>query len=647
MLYDRVPSILIVEDEAIVAMDLQETLADMGYDPIAIAASADEALSRATERCPDIVLMDIRIRGQRDGIETAGLLRERFNVPIVYLTAHADDATLKRAKQTEPYGYLMKPVKAADLRSAIEISLYKHEMERRVRERERWFSTTLRSISDAVVTVDLAGNVTFMNATAEELTGVPATSAIGRPAREIVRLLDPAQPASPLDLVLEQRAAIRIEEAPLKHATRGPRIIADSASPVMDEDHMLGAVMVFRDVTEQKLVQKQLELTDRLASLGTMAAGVAHEVNNPLAVVTANASFVRAELEMLELAATADSSQLAAILEAQREIETAAARIARIVSELQAFARPHTPSRGEANVADAVQWAVRSTAHEFRYRARVIVEIDGALHVQLDETRLGQVLVNLMMNAAHSIELGAFDKNTVTIHARQNGNEVVVEVRDTGSGMSPELIKRVFEPFYTTKDVGVGTGLGLAICHGIVSSAAGKLEVESEPGVGSTFRIRLLVAVLTPRSEAKPAVISRVRRGKMLVIDDEPMMLKALRRLLRDHDVVTVTDPEDALKLLDRGERFDIVFSDMMMPSMTGMDLYERLLADHPDEARRVVFVTGGAVNARVADFLAVVPNACLEKPITMEELSAFVQQRLADQSESSPTRSSQWAGPV
>ena len=165
-------SILIVEDEAIVALDLQQTLNDDGYDAFAIAVSADEAIGYATQRVPDLVLMDIRIKGNRDGVETADLLRSAFDVPVVFLTAHADDATLDRAKRTAPFGYLHKPVKPAALRSTIEVALYNHAMERRARLRERWFSTTLRSIADAVICVDLAGTVNYMNPPAEDLTGV-------------------------------------------------------------------------------------------------------------------------------------------------------------------------------------------------------------------------------------------------------------------------------------------------------------------------------------------------------------------------------------------------------------------------------------------------------------------------------------------
>ena len=225
--------ILIVEDERIVARDLQQTLVELDYDVFAIASSAEQALARASETCPDIVLMDIRIRGNLDGIATAQILRDRFGVPVIYLTAHSDDATLERAKITEPHGYLIKPVKPAELRSAIEVSLYRHAMELRLRERERWFSTTLCSIADAVISVDLAGNVTFVNPAGEALMGCKSEDALGRPANEILRLLDEhdnLQLDTPLDVVLRERREVQMFDGNLMTASREIRAISDSAA---------------------------------------------------------------------------------------------------------------------------------------------------------------------------------------------------------------------------------------------------------------------------------------------------------------------------------------------------------------------------------------------------------------------------------
>lgn len=631
-------SVLVVEDERIVARDLQETLSSMGYNAYAIASSADEAVARASERCPDIVLMDIRIKGNRDGIETAEILRRNFDVPVIYLTAHVDEATIERAKKTEPYGYLLKPVKSAELRSVLEMALYKHDMDKRIREREHWFSTTLRSIADAVITVDLSGCVTFMNPVAEELTGVSMADAVGSRARDILRLSGSAPALSPLDDALAQRRAVTLPEAALSREAAAPRTISDSAAPVIDDGRLLGAVMVFRDITEQKHLQRQLEVADRLASLGTMAAGVAHEVNNPLAVAMANAAFVHEGLHRLVTdPAAADPEALGEMLVAQSEILSAARRIERIVADLKALSRLESPVSGCADAGRAVEWAVRATTHEFRHRARLVVDVPELKPVAMDETRLGQILVNLLLNAAQSIQPGKAESNRVAVAAGDDGDGIVLTVSDTGGGMAPETLARVFEPFFTTKPVGVGTGLGLSICHGIVTSAGGAIDVSSQPGMGTTFRVRIPYAHGMEKSETPaPAPVGQ-RRGRILVVDDESLMLNAIGRVLRDHDVVCLQNAHAALDLLRSGAAFDIIFADIMMPEMTGIEFYEALLQTDPACARRVVFLTGGALNASVADFLASRTNVRMEKPFDVERLRALVQQLLAAWSTSPP----------
>lgn len=635
----RTLSVLVVEDERIVALDLQQTLQRMGYDAYAIAASADEALERASERRPDVVLMDIRIKGERDGIETAALLRELFGVPVVYLTAHADDATIDRAKHTEPYGYLLKPVKSAELRSVLEVSHYKYEMERRLRERERWFSTTLRSIADGVVAVNVAGEVTFMNPAAEELTGITLDQAMARPVRDVVRLVDLLE-ASPLERALEGRTAVHLKEASLASvAGDSPRIISDSAAPVIDNGQLLGAVMVFKDITQQKSLQRQLESADRLASLGTMAAGVAHEVNNPLTSLLESARYAGEEtrrlLEVLRARDVIDPGAEAALahaIDANSEIVTTARRIAQIVGDLMAFSRPRQESAESGDVRQAVEWALRTTAPLLRHRARVRVEVEDPLpSVALEETKLGQVLVNLLINAAHALPVGNRDAHEVRVVARRAGEErVVVEVHDSGVGMSADVVARVFEPFFTTKGPGVGTGLGLAVCHGIVVAAGGVLRVTSHEGKGSVFTTELPARGAPPEPLRPATLVAVEQRARVLVIDDEELLLRAFKRVLRRHEVVAVRSAADALAVLEQDQRFDAILSDVMMPTMTGVQLFEAIVVRWPELASRFVFVSGGVVDAEVARFLESVPNPRLDKPFEQSQVERLLQELLA-----------------
>ncbi|HEY5374557.1 MAG TPA: response regulator [Polyangiaceae bacterium] len=630
-------AVLIVEDEGIIAQNVQELLTGLGYDAFAIATTSAEAVAQASERCPDVVLMDIRIGGELDGIATAALLRQRFDVPIIYLTALADEATLDRAKRTEPHGYLVKPIRPADLQSAIEIALFKHAMERRLRVRERWFSTTVRSISDAIITVDLGGKITFMNPSAEALLAIDLADATGRAASDVLHLLGAdSRPdeGTPLERALRERRPVEMREAVLKNAAGSSMVIEDSAAPVIDAGEVLGAVMVFRDVTEHKRLQKQLELADRLASLGTMAAGVAHEVNNPLSAVIANAQFVEERMRDVRdhlISDDAAERRNAECTVALQELLSAASRIGRIVSDLNAFSRPQHVVPGPLAVGDAVQWAIRSTAHEFRHRARVSTRLGEVPRVDADETRLGQVLVNLLINAAHAIAPGDAANNEVSIATRTDDDgRVVIQVTDTGCGMPPEVLRRIFEPFFTTKAVGVGTGLGLSICHGIVASMGGQLDVESLVGKGSTFFIRLPASVdRAPQSPPPPPPVGPKLRGRLLAIDDEALVLKVVGRVLEEHEIVSMQSPRDALELLKGDDQFDVIVCDLMMPDMTGMDFYERLLRLRAPLARRVVFLTGGALTKEAAAFLEAVPNQYLEKPFDVQGLRNLVQQIL------------------
>jgi two-component system, cell cycle sensor histidine kinase and response regulator CckA len=636
-------TILIVEDERVVARDIQRTLIDLGYDVPATAATAEQALQLASEHCPSLVLMDVQIKGDRDGITTAELLRERFDVPVVYLTAFGDTATVERAKLTEPYGYLLKPVKARELRSVVEVALYKHQMDRRLRQRERWFSATLASIADAVVAVDIGGSVTFMNRAAEELTGTALKDAVGRPAHQVLRLIDGEANAlteTPVLQALREERSIFLEQADLVNAASGAtRTINDSAAPVIDDGTVLGAVMVFRDVSERKRLNQQLELADRLASLGTLASGVAHEVNNPLSVIIANAEIVLEEIGEAQ-ASTAPGGDpergrhVAAAIQAQRELQSAASRIARIVADLGAFSRPKPELPGPLDVRDPIEWAIRSTAHVLDERARLTTHLEKVPRVAANDTRLGQVLVNLLINAAHSIAPGAPTANEVTVTTRMGEpDQVVIEVRDTGSGISREDLARIFEPFFTTKPAGVGTGLGLSICHGIVSSLNGRLEVESEVGRGSVFRV-ILPASKAPPSEVPPEPRvedgPHAEHGRLMIVDDDEMVLRSLARILGHHEVVCLSSAKEALAMLERDSRFDLILCDLMMPGMTGIEFYEALLEKRPEAASRMIFLTGGVTTARGADFLATVTNHRVQKPFDVRQLRVTVQELLA-----------------
>ncbi len=274
--------------------------------------------------------------------------------------------------------------------------------------------------------------------------------------------------------------------------------------------------------------------------------------------------------------------------------------------------------------------------NEIRHRARLIKEYGAVPPVEANEARLGQVFLNLLVNAAQALPEGKADRSEIRIRTRLDGAQVIIEVSDTGAGIPPEIIGRIFDAFFTTKAVGAGTGLGLAISQRIVTDMGGKLTVESKVGYGTTFRVALPVALPVARREARiltPAgadIQGAIRRGRILIVDDEALVVSVVQRVLaNEHDVVTAIVAREALAMCAAGEKFDLILCDLMMPEMTGMELYRELMVVAPDQANKMIFLTGGAFTASARAFLTEPPKEYIEKPFDAANLRAFVQRYL------------------
>ncbi len=400
-------------------------------------------------------------------------------------------------------------------------------------------------------------------------------------------------------------------------ATRrdGSVITAEIASIPIDFDGGPAVLAFARDVTERVALRARLEHADRLAALGAMAAGVAHEINNPLA-------FMGLAAEMLER--KLDSAEQAELLPLAREVRIGLDRIAGIVRDLRVYGRYEDVAQGAVDLAGAIETAERLVAHEMRPRVKVRKDLAEAPAVRGVATRLEQVFVNLFLNATMAFEEDAVDPE-VTVRVREEHDHVVVEVADNGPGIPQDLLERVFEPFFTTKSSGRGTGLGLAICRDIVTRAGGTIVARSELGRGTTMRLELRRA--GELAEAPPPPLASTpqptpERGRLLVIDDEPLIVTGLTRVLsKKYDVDGVTSAAAALERLSSGAQYDAVLCDLMMPGMTGMELYERVAAEHPGLEKRFAFVTGGAYTPRTRAFLETVSNPIVSKPFSAADL--------------------------
>ena len=387
---------------------------------------------------------------------------------------------------------------------------------------------------------------------------------------------------------------------------------------------------------EQTRMREQLVISERMASAGTLAAGVAHEINNPLAVALANLEYISDLLsQYAESTREADGTRMAAFVEPIRDTREALDRIRDIVRDVKLFSRPEEETTGRVDVVRVVDSATRMAWNEIRHRAKLVKDYQPTPIALGNESRLGQVVLNLIVNAAQAMPEGHADDHELRVTTRTGRNgQVVIEVVDNGAGIAKEHIDRIFDPFFTTKPIGVGTGLGLSICQRIVTQLGGTIEVHSEVGKGSLFRVRLLAARQDQNdTEAPSTPPTPSGRARVVIVDDEPALGRTLTRALEDtHDVEATTSAKELLSRIDAGERFDVIISDLMMPEMTGMELYEHLQKSAPEQARRVIFLTGGAFTATAREFLAGVPNPTVEKPLQRKDLlsriAAILQQQ-------------------
>jgi CheY-like chemotaxis protein len=499
--------------------------------------------------------------------------------------------------------------------------------------------SVVESIGDGVCVADGDGQLILWNSAANDIVAVAVAAAQREPAA--------GSPSAPRGIFeTDMITPVAHDRGPLIRATRGEALdgvevfvrhdrapdgawFSVTGRPWRDEQGVArGAVAVYRDVTRDKALQTQLLVSDRMASVGMLAAGVGHEINNPLASVLVNL-----ELAQRELADRDRGADIEDVRDMLADAREGADRVRQIVRDLKMFSR-HEDVRAETvDVHKALEATLRMAWNEIRHRARLEKDYGEVALVDGSESRLGQVFLNLIVNAAQALPEGQAERNAIRIATRQApGGDVIVEISDTGSGIAPDALAHLFRPFYATKQAGVGTGLGLAISHRIVTGLGGQIQVESEVGVGTTFRVSLPAARSTAPTIAPvaPNAALAARRARVLVVDDEPMIGAVIRRTLeREHDVVVVDAARTALDMLCAGELFDVVFCDLMMPDMTGMDLHAELRARGLPVADLIIFLTGGAFTPAARAFLDAVPNQRVEKPFAAQHLRALVNDRV------------------
>lgn len=415
---------------------------------------------------------------------------------------------------------------------------------------------------------------------------------------------------------------------------------------VLKQDLIRLPVAIARELREKEIranqvkMREQLMISERMASAGMLAAGVAHEINNPLAAAVSNVDFaalsVRDSVQDLRalfgsevLKGWDGGARLDQVLDALRDTAESLKRIRDIVLDVKLFSRPLDNKSGCCDLRKVCDSSARMAWNEVRHRARLVKDYGDVPAIYGNESRVGQVILNLIVNAAQAMREGHAADNEIRIGtSTDEAGWAVVTVRDTGDGIPAQNLETIFEPFFTTKPVGIGTGLGLAVCRRIVHELGGTIGVESAVGVGSTFRVAFppYRQSILPRASRQSAAPTAGRPARVLFVDDEAIMGPAMQRMLsRYHDVIFVQRAGEALERLSRGEHFDVILSDFMMPDMGGREMHQRIAQIDPDLALRVIFLTGGAFSAEGRQYLDGVPNRVLMKPCALSDLLSAI----------------------
>jgi PAS domain S-box-containing protein len=487
---------------------------------------------------------------------------------------------------------------------------------------EASFRALIESMVDSVV-VHRDGRLVYMNPAARAALGyAPAEDVVGVPVLDLFHPDDRELGAERTQQKIATGSRLPLVEERFLSREGKVLVMEVSAMPTVF-DGELATIAIGRDVSARRQMESQLMMSDRLASIGRLAASVGHELNNPLAYVLGTVSLMKRDI------ATADaelSPRMADRLSERLDIvREGAERMRGIVRDLKTLARADDEDRGPVDVSRVVDVCAEMAAHEIRQRAQLVKDVPPDLHVLGSEARLGQVFLNLLVNAAQAIPEGA--DGEVYVMAARVDRSIVVEVRDTGVGIRREDAPHVFEPFFTTKPPGAGTGLGLPICHHIVTSLGGTIETFPNEPRGTCFRVTLPAAD-GPHMTSRPASPRPAVDGaRVLIVDDEAPLAAVCAAELDGYETAVVHGGRQAIERIDAGETFDAIVCDLLMPDRTGVDVFEHLRAHHPGAERRIVFMTGGAPTRGAKELLERAPNPCLEKPFTGEALRAAVRQ--------------------
>jgi len=657
-------TILIVEDEAITALDVQNNLRSFGFDVIGIVSTGEAAIEKAESSRPDIILMDIVLSGKMDGIAASMAIKERFDIPVIYMTGNADIMTVNRARETAPYGYIVKPINRQNLYSTIDTALHRHHLETELRnkqeeleaanitmaESKERYEKLFENAGDAIL---IMKNDIFIdcNRSTLEIFGCERGQIIGHSP---VDFSPPTQPDGS-DSIEKALGYIRASQEGypqhfewMHRRSDGSTFYADVSLTTMELRGGIHIQAIVRDISERKRaaaekerIQAQLIQAQKMEAIGTLAGGIAHDFNNMLGGIMGS-------LNLIEL--LAEKENLAQKEAFRKYLDTAiesSRRAAEVTRQLLTLSRRQDLQFAPVDIMQSIRNVLKICKNSFPKSVNLdFPSQDSPLMVNADFTQIEQVILNLCVNASHAMTItrnargdegGTLsvqalrvkcDENFCAIHpqARVDADYARITVSDTGVGMDEETRKRIFEPFFTTKAQGSGTGLGLAMVYNIVTQHQGFIDVYSEPGSGSTFTVYIPALVETASGGARGKMPEAIEHGtgRILVIDDETAILRIARGMLEQcgYEVITATNGKDGVMAYDEeADVISAVILDLSMPGISGHEVLRQLREINPSV--KVLIASGLAEDEEIRHITSGGSAGFIQKPYTAVELSS------------------------
>ena len=646
--------ILIVEDEAIVAEDLENLIIDFGYEMVGSVVGADDAIQQAIEHKPDLILMDIVLKGNKNGIDAANEIKDTLKIPIIFLTAYSDLKLIEEAKNTEPYAFIVKPFQDKQVIASIEMALSRSQIEKKLFQSEEIYHTLIDNIQDGLFLIQ-DGKLKFVNEAFSRIPGYTVDEVLGMDFKDFVAPEDK-------DMVVDRYARMMKGEKVLsnyefhgirKNETKRTTIyLVCSPITYQGKPAVLGTV---KDITKRKQLEEQMQLINeeleeriierttelkqtykqlyhaqKMESVGILAGGIAHDFNNLLTVILGNILLAKKDVDPEDR-----------VFNVLLEAEDASLRAKDLTQELLTFSKGGEPIKRTISISklikDTVNFTIRGTNVTCKFEIP-----DNLYNIDGDDVQITQVISNIIINADQAMLKGGTIRvrcENVTISSEnenitlpENKNFIRISIEDHGTGMPKEQISLIFDPFFTTKEK--GSGLGLATAYSIIKKHGGQITVESEVGTGSTFYIYLPAAQKKVSPKADMDVIEKPSEGsgeRILVMDDDENIRFLLSEILTSYGYMTESacDGAQAIELYKKAyessNQFDLVILDLTIPAgIGGKETIKELIKIDPDV--KGIVSSGYSNDAIMANYRQYGFSGVISKPYRPDDLVRIVQ---------------------